>query len=214
MADHSSTVAHQFDDAQQQKEAAELGMWAFLLTELMLFGGFFAGYTAYRTSYPEGFAAGSHHLDVVLGGFNTAVLICSSLTMALAVRAAQTGKRQGQVLFLVLTIVFGAVFLGVKAVEYSHKFHEHLVPGPHFQPEGHVAPGMQLFFSFYFAMTGTHALHMIIGIGIMLVLVYKARRGSFGPGYYAPVEMTGLYWHFVDIVWIFLYPLLYLLGRH
>jgi len=215
VSDRAATaLAHQFDDARQQREAAELGMWAFLLTELMLFGGFFTGYTAYRSAYPEAFAQGSHHLDVLLGGINTAVLICSSLTMALAVHAAQAGKRKGQVLYLLLTIVFGAVFLGIKAVEYSHKFHEHLVPGPNFSPEGANPVGMQLFFSFYFAMTGTHALHMIIGIGILAVLIYQARKGRFGPEYYAPVEMTGLYWHFVDIVWIFLYPLLYLLGRH
>lgn len=220
MSEHTSSaaahqaVAHQFDDAQQQKEAAELGMWTFLLTELMLFGGFFAGYTAYRSSYPEGFVEGSRHLDVTLGAINTAVLICSSLTMALAVHAAQVGKRRAQVMHLILTIVFGAVFLGIKAVEYSHKFHEHLVPGPFFNPEGPTPPGIQLYFSFYFAMTGTHALHMVIGIGILTWLVFKARRGAFGPGYYAPVEMTGLYWHFVDIVWIFLYPLLYLLGLH
>ena len=208
------TVAHQFDDARQQREAAELGMWTFLLTELMLFGGFFAGYTVYRYSYPEAFIEGSSHLDVLLGGVNTAVLIMSSLTMALAVREAQLGRRNGIIRNLILTIVFGAVFLGIKAVEYSHKIHEHLVPGPNFQLDSAISNNVQLFFSFYFAMTGTHAFHMIIGIGLMLWLIFKARAGAFNGDYYTPIEMTGLYWHFVDIVWIFLYPLLYLLGRH
>ena len=214
MSAKAGTVAHQFDDAQQQREAAELGMWAFLLTELMLFGGFFAGYAAYRYAYPEAFIEGSSHLDVMLGGINTAVLIFSSLTMALAVREAQLGRRTGIIINLIVTIIFGVVFLGIKAVEYSHKIHEHLVPGPNFQLDVAASNNVQLFFSFYFAMTGTHAFHMIIGIGLMIWLIIKARGGDFSPEYYAPVEMTGLYWHFVDIVWIFLYPLLYLLGRH
>ena len=210
----ASSVAHQFDDAVQQREAAELGMWAFLLTELMLFGGFFAGYTAYRTAYPEAFIAGSRQLDVALGGVNTAVLILSSLTMALAVRNAQLGRRGALIRNLLLTMLFGGAFLGIKAVEYSHKFHEHLVPGASFGLEGPYAQQAQLFFSFYFGMTGTHAAHMLIGLGLLTWLVFKARNGGFSPGYYTPVEMVGLYWHFVDIVWIFLYPLLYLLGRH
>ena len=214
MSAKAGTVAHQFDDAQQQREAAELGMWAFLLTELMLFGGFFAGYAAYRHAFPAAFIEGSSHLDVFLGGVNTAVLICSSLSMALAVREAQLGRRKGIIINLILTIIFGGVFLGIKAVEYSHKFHEHLVPGANFQLDVVGSNNVQLFFSFYFAMTGTHALHMVIGIGVMIWLIFKARGGAFSPEYYAPVEMTGLYWHFVDIVWIFLYPLLYLLGRH
>ena len=215
MSEHTSpAVAHQFDDAQQQKEAAELGMWAFLLTELMLFGGFFAGYTAYRSSYPEAFVEGSRHLDVTLGAINTAVLICSSLTMALAVHAAQVGKRGAQVLHLILTIVFGAVFLGIKAVEYSHKFHEHLVPGPLFAFDAQFARPAQIFFSLYFMMTGLHALHMVVGMGLMIWMLVWAYNGTLGNGYYSPVEIVGLYWHFVDIVWIFLFPMLYLIGRH
>jgi cytochrome c oxidase subunit 3 len=189
-------------------------MWVFLLTEVMFFGGMFAGYIVYRTAYPEAWALGSNTLDVVLGGLNTGVLIGSSLTMALAVHAAQTGSRKLLILFLILTILFGGVFLGVKAVEYSHKFHEHHVPGPSFHFEGEHAGNVQLFFSFYFAMTGMHALHMVIGIGILFVLVGKAVKGRFTAAYFNPVEMFGLYWHFVDIIWIFLYPLLYLVGRH
>jgi cytochrome c oxidase subunit 3 len=207
-------LAHQFDDSEQQFEASSLGMWVFLLTEVMFFGGLFAGYIVYRTAYPEAWAAGSNTLDVMLGGVNTAVLICSSLTMALAVHAAQTGNRKLIILFLILTIVFGSVFLGVKGVEYAHKFHEHHVPGASFQFEGPHGQHAQLFFAFYFAMTGVHALHMVIGIGILFVLIYQAWKGRFTAEYSNPVEMFGLYWHFVDIIWIFLYPLLYLVGRH
>lgn len=214
MADHSSVLAHQFDDTEQQYEASSLGMWVFLLTEVMFFGGLFTGYIVYRTAYPEAWALGSNTLDVVLGGLNTGVLIASSLTMALAVHYAQLGNRKLLILFLVLTIVFGAGFLGVKAVEYSHKFHEHHVPGPSFHFEGEHARNVQLFFSFYFAMTGMHALHMVIGIGILFVLVWMAAKGRYTAKYFNPIEMFGLYWHFVDIIWIFLYPLLYLVGRH
>ena len=214
MATEFSALAHQFDDIEQQREAAALGMWAFLLTEIMLFGGMFAAYTAYRNAYPGAFEAGSHHLDVLLGGVNTAILICSSLTMALAVHAAQLGKRKPIMFWLAMTIVFGGIFLGIKAVEYSHKFHEHLIPGANFAMEGPFAHQAQLFFTLYFAMTGTHAAHMVVGIGVIAVLIYKASKGVFSADYNSPVELTGIYWHFVDIVWIFLYPLLYLLGRH
>jgi cytochrome c oxidase subunit 3 len=168
----------------------------------------------YRAAYPAAFAEGSHHLDIVLGCINTVVLISSSLTMALAVHAAQIGQRQLLIAFLLLTIVLGLVFLGIKAIEYTHKFEDHLVPGPTFVFEGEHARQVQIFYSFYFGMTGMHALHMVIGIGLLSVLVWLAWRGRFSSTYYAPVENIGLYWHFVDIVWIFLFPLLYLLGRH
>ncbi len=213
MSETHTALAHQFDDMEQQREASSLGMWVFLITEIMFFGGLFAGYTVYRHAYAEAFAEGSRHLGVILGAINTAVLICSSLTMALAVHAAQLGRRKAVVTWLLLTILLGSVFLGIKVVEYSHKFREHLVPGVAFAFEGEHAPQVQLFFGFYFAMTGMHAVHMIIGIGLLSVLVWRSRRGRFSPAYYAPVEMTGLYWHFVDIVWIFLFPLLYLIGR-
>lgn len=211
-----SHVAHHFDDAEQQFEAAQMGMWLFLATEVLFFGGMFGGYAVYRSYYPAAFAEGSRHLNLILGTINTAVLLCSSLTMALAVHAAQTGNRRRIVGFLITTIVLGATFLGIKAVEYSHKFHEHLVPGAHFQLEhmtddGIAAGNVQLFFSFYFAMTGMHALHMVIGIGIIATIAILASRNRFSPEYYTPVEMTGLYWHFVDIVWVFLFPLLYLI---
>lgn len=198
----------------QQKEAGTLGMWAFLVTEVMFFGGLFGAYTLYRHLYYEGFAKASHELDILLGAVNTAVLIFSSFTMAMAVHSAQTNKRNLIILFLILTMVLGGVFLGIKAVEYSHKFHEHHVPGRHFEFEQPYKNSAEIFFSLYFAMTGLHALHMVIGIGIMLAILRMAWKNRFSAEYYGPVEITGLYWHFVDIVWIFLFPLLYLLGRH
>lgn len=214
MSERRAAPAHQFDDFEQQYEAASLGMWAFLATEILFFGGLFLGYTVYRTLYPAAFTEGSHHLDILLGGINTAVLIGSSLTMALAVHSAQVGRRQAIVGFLALTMLLGLVFLSIKTVEYGHKFDEALVPGAHFVYDGPFAPQVQLFFSFYFIMTGLHALHMVVGIGIMAVLAWLAWHGKFSPTYHTPVEISGLYWHFVDVVWIFLFPLLYLLGRH
>ena len=222
MSGHS-TLAHHFDSYDQQRESATLGTWAFLITEIMFFGALFLAYLVYRSQYPEAFAVASNHLDTWMGAFNTAILIFSSLTMALAVRAAQLGRKKGIILFLVLTILLGGVFLGVKVVEYSAKFEHHLVPGPNF--EFHAAPlaegaaavdprHVEIFFSIYFGMTGLHAFHMIIGIGLMLWLIWLARKDRFSPEYHNPVECVGLYWHFVDIVWIFLFPLLYLLGFH
>ncbi len=208
-----STVAHHFEDMDQQREAGTLGMWAFLVTEIMFFGGVFAAYAIYHHMYPEAFGEASKTLSVVLGATNTAVLICSSLTMAFAVRSAQLNQRKRLVGFLILTIILGSAFLGIKAVEYSHKIHEHHVPGASFVFEGPHSGGAELFFSFYFAMTGLHALHMVIGIGLMVWLIVKAQRGRFSSEYHAPVEMAGLYWHFVDIVWVFLFPLLYLISR-
>ena len=204
--------AHQFDDPTQQHEAGNLGMWVFLATEVMFFGGLFAGYSIYRSLYLTAFEAGSRLLDVRLGATNTAVLIGSSLTMALAVRSAQLGRRKALVLFLLLTIALGSVFLGVKGYEYYHKFENHLVPGIDFIYDQPNAPQVELFLCFYFFMTALHAVHMIIGIGILATLAFMGWRGRFSPGYYSPVEASGLYWHFVDIVWIFIFPLLYLIG--
>jgi cytochrome c oxidase subunit 3 len=213
-SDTSTLLAHHFESLDQQREAASLGMWVFLVTEIMFFGGMFTAYVVYRSLFPTVFVAGSHHLDIRLGGLNTAILICSSLTMALAVRGAQLGDRKTLVRFLVLTMVLGLAFLGIKAVEYHHKWADHLIPGPGFHIEGPYAREIQLFFSLYFAMTGLHALHMIVGIGLILWLLPAAARGRYHAQYYHPIEAFGLYWHFVDIVWIFLFPLLYLIGRH
>jgi cytochrome c oxidase subunit 3 len=211
---HHPALAHHFENLGEQKEASSLGMWIFIAQEVMFFGGLFLAYTVYRNLYPAAFAEASHHLDWKLGGINTAVLILSSLTMALAVRAAALGHRKQIVLFLIATVILGSVFLGVKVVEYGDKFEHHLVPGSHFQFPGPHARPAQIFYSLYFAMTGLHAVHMIIGIPILLYLAFRAWRGGYGPAYHTPVEMTGLYWHFVDIVWIFLFPLLYLVGPH
>lgn len=208
-------LAHHFESLEAQREATTLGMWVFLVTEVLFFGGLFLVYAVYRNWYPDAFAAASHELDVTLGGINTAVLITSSLTMALAVHAAQTGKRQLVMLFLIATMALGGVFLGIKSVEYYHKFVEHHIPGPQFQfAEKEFQLHAQLFFSLYFLMTGLHALHMLIGFGIMLWMLWWTYRGTITKDYYSPIEISGLYWHFVDIVWIYLFPLLYLLGRH
>jgi cytochrome c oxidase subunit III len=210
-------VAHHFADAEQQHEAGNLGMWVFLVTEIMFFGGLFAAYTIYRSLYLPAFEFGSRLLDVRLGTTNTAVLIASSLTMALAVHFAQTGKRKALIAFLLVTMVFGMAFLGIKSYEYVHKWNDFLVPGLRFAPKevlppGVTAPNLELFLCFYFFMTALHALHMIIGLGILTVLVVMSYRGRFSEKYFTPVEISGLYWHFVDIVWIFLFPLLYLIG--
>ncbi len=207
--------AHHFDDAQQQYTAAALGMWVFLATEVMLFGGMFTVYVVYRALYPEAFGHASRHLDVIIGTINTAVLIGSSLTMALAVHAAQVGRGSGRIAaWLAATLGLGATFLGIKLYEYAHKIHEGLAPGPAFTYTGPDAREAELFFSIYFAMTGTHAFHMVIGIGVLTWLIVLARRGRLGPAYSTPIELGGLYWHFVDVAWIFLFPLLYLIGRH
>jgi cytochrome c oxidase subunit 3 len=211
---HHPALAHHFDSLAQQSEATTLGMWVFLVTEVLFFGGLFATYMIYRSWYPDAFAAASHELDVTLGTINTVVLITSSLTMALAVHAAQLGQRKALMLFLIATMILGGAFLGIKSVEYYHKFVEHHVPGPTFQFEAEHFRHAQIFFSLYFVMTGLHAVHMIIGIGIMLVMLYWSWNGTITEEYSSPIEISGLYWHFVDIVWIFLFPLLYLSGRH
>ena len=220
MADHAhvETLAlrEQFDTAAQQKDASTLGMWIFLITEIMFFGGMFLCYTVYRSSYPVVFAEASRSLNVYLGAANTVVLLCSSLTMVLAVRAAQLGKRTAIVTYLILTLALGTAFLVVKAFEWHEKFVEHHIPGAHFHLEG-LAPELQgqaqIFFSLYFAMTGLHALHMVIGAGIMIALTIWAYKGRYSSDYYTPVDVGGLYWHFVDVIWIFLFPLLYLIDR-
>jgi len=220
---------------EQQREAGTLGMWIFLVTEIMFFGGMFLAYTLYRTHFPAAFASASNHLDITLGAVNTGVLILSSFTMAMAVYFTQVGKQRPQVIALVLTLILGLTFLGIKAVEYHDKYEDKLIPGKiipgvEFDPEvahagdtdkhklhlleGATLPQVQMFYWIYFAMTGMHALHMIIGAGLLTYLIIFSLRGRFDPEYHSPVEVIGLYWHFVDIVWIFLFPLLYLLGRH
>jgi len=213
LASSQPLLAHHFDTLDQQRESASLGMWIFLITEVMFFGGLFTAYVVYRSRFHQVFDHGSHELNTLLGAINTVVLICSSFTMAIAVRASQLGDRRTLVRFLVFTALLGLVFLGIKAFEYQEKFAHHLVPGPHFEWHGPEPKQIQIFFSLYFVMTGLHALHMIVGIGLLAWLLPKAARGRYGPDYHHPIECFGLYWHFVDIVWIFLFPLLYLLGR-
>lgn len=207
-------LRHHFATAEQQMDASMLGMWTFLITEVLFFGGMFTAYAIYRNMYPGAFASTSRYMDVVLGGTNTAVLICSSLTMAMAVRAAQLSRRKELMRYLLLTIVFGTAFLVIKGFEYHAKWVEHLVPGFGFRYEPtYYTQHAQILFFLYFCMTGMHALHMIIGFGLLSYLWIQAKRGVFSADYYSPVEMIGLYWHFVDIVWIFLFPLLYLIGH-
>lgn len=293
---HPPGLQHQFEDMKQQEESNTIGMWMFLAQEIMFFGGLFTAYLIFRSRYPMAFAAGSNHLDAFLGGLNTLVLIVSSLTMALTVYYAQKGNRNLQVIMIILTMIFGSVFLVVKAVEYTDKYNHGLVPFAtwnkktkgevehaktdepkevkHFfaseggekkvesaetehhyvnstgefqwndwektdelikeaqqgnfltdaEKIGYFSNGefdkekftgrVRIFYWIYFAMTGLHGLHMIVGLGMMLWLLIMAWRNTYSAEYYTPVEISGLYWHFVDIVWIFLFPLLYLLGRH
>ena len=215
-------LRHHFADVVQQRNAASLGMWWFLGTEIMFFGGMFCGYLIYRRAYFPEFAAGSMSLNLVAGTLNTAVLICSSLTVALAVRASQLGKRKQLVNLLLATIFFGVCFLVVKGFEWRKEYTEHHIPTFYFNaqdmvrdhPNLHIDPQhAKIFFSLYFALTGVHALHMIVGIGIFGVITFMAWRGRFTPEYHTPIEIAGLYWHFVDIVWIYLFPLLYLIDR-
>jgi len=227
-AAHHPALQHQFTNLEQQREASSLGMWVFIAQEVLFFGGLFATYTVYRFLYPEAFSVGSHHLSFKIGFFNTLVLIASSLTMAMGVYSAASGKKNRVAGFILATILLGSVFLGVKYFEYGEKIRPcfgdgtHtgcLVPGHRFDAsalhlEGDSAGHVQIFFSLYFGMTGLHALHMIIGIPILLLIAWWSWQGRYSPEYHTPVELVGLYWHFVDIVWIFLFPLLYLIGSH
>lgn len=216
--EHHSALAHQFDSLEQQHAATSLGMWLFLASEVLIFGALFLGYSIYYYLYPDAWAAGSAHLNAWLGGLNTAILLGSSLTVALAVRAGQLGDNRQIFLYLVVTVLLGIAFLGIKAVEWTHDYHERLVPGPHFDAlrwrEAGISPQhAQLFFAVYFSMTGLHALHMIGGLAVIVWLIVLAWQQRFSADYNSPVELTGLYWHFVDIVWIFLFPLFYLIGH-
>lgn len=216
MSVKTKNLWHHFDDLEQQHEATSLGMWAFLATEILIFGGIFTGYTVYRARYPADFAIASQHLNIVIAAVNTVVLLTSSLTMALSVRAVQTDQRRKLLICMTLTAVLGTMFLALKAVEYYDDYEKHLVPGMAFQnadwPSDEIAAHVKLFLMFYYIMTGLHAIHLIIGIGVLAVMTELARRKWFSPDYYSPIENWGLYWHFVDIVWIFLLPLLYLVG--
>jgi len=222
LADHAHAAAHgghhpmqqhHFESMVQQKESVTLGMWLFLAQEVMFFGGLFMAYLLYRVWYPAAWAEGSQELDITLGGVNTVVLIGSSLTMAFAVRCAQLGQNKATRNWLILTMALGMVFVVIKGFEYAHKFEMLHVPGPNFVFHGPHADQVEIFLSLYFMMTGLHALHMLIGFGILAWIAWMAHKQKFSPEWNSHVEMAGLYWHFVDIVWIFLFPLLYLVDR-
>lgn len=202
----------QFDDLEQQHDAARLGMWVFLATEILFFGGLFAVYIVYRWRYPAPFDQASNQLHVGLGTLNTIILLFSSFTMALAVHFAQNSRRGWLTASLLVTALLGAVFVAIKLYEWHLEAEAGLLPGRHFS--GPAAPGVQLFFYLYFGKTALHALHLTIGVGIVLFVAALALLGAFNSTHYVVVELVGLYWHYVDIVWLFLYPLLYLGGRH
>jgi cytochrome c oxidase subunit 3 len=215
-------LEEQFHDLDQQHEAASLGMWVFLATEVLFFGTLFVGLAAYRVQYGEAFEKASERLNWIIGGLNTIVLLTSSLTMVLGVHYAKLGQPRRIVLFLSLTVALGSLFLALKGFEYFIDYRDNLIPGWRFDDNEWIdaglrpaqVPHVQLFLLFYWIMTGFHALHMTIGIGVVLVMIALAHKGRFSALYYSPVDVTGLYWHFVDIVWIFLLPMLYLLGTH
>jgi cytochrome c oxidase subunit III len=215
---HPKFLAHHFDTPAQQFDAAKIGMWAFLAQELLFFSGLFVAYGVFRSWYPEVFSQASHQLDRTMGTVNTLVLLVSSLTAALSVRSAQVGKKNETTIYLLITIFCAFIFLGVKYFEYKHKFDagllpgkffhphaSHLVPGTHLGPEGHV------FFSIYFMMTGVHAIHIIVGIGVMTWILKRNLNNEFSKEFFTPVDIVALYWHLVDLVWIYLFPLLYLI---
>jgi cytochrome c oxidase subunit 3 len=233
--EHPPYQRHHFETVEQQADAAGFAMWLFLLTEIMFFGGLFTAYLIYRNWYYPAFVAGSHQLNVFWGTLNTLVLITSSFTMAMGVWCAETFRRKGLVLCLILTFILGLGFLGIKTIEYTEKIEKHHVPGFHYSLSSFTDPASdpeifkeyhdkplpldmarhtEVYFSLYFAMTGMHALHMIIGIAILGFMIFRAQAGAYTAGHVTFVENFGLYWHFVDIIWIFLFPLLYLISRH
>ncbi|AUX47405.1 cytochrome C oxidase subunit III [Sorangium cellulosum] len=205
-------VAHHFDSADTQFDAGRMGVWLFLVTEILLFGGLFCAFAIFRTWFFDSFVEAHHHLDKVMGGVNTVVLICSSLTMALAVRSAQKSDQKTTTRLLVITLLCAAVFLVIKYFEYQHKFHDGLLPGKYFTAQGFTTTHAGIFFAIYFMMTGIHGLHVVIGMGLITWILLRNRRGEFSSRYYSPVEGVGLYWHLVDLIWIYLFPLLYLVG--
>lgn len=219
-ANHS-ILAHHFEDLEQQREAETMGMWLFLATEILIFGSIITGYTIYRIRYPREFEAASAHLNVLIGSLNTIVLLSSSLTMVLSVHATRVGRQKMLMTCLMLTILLGATFLGLKTLEYYRDYEEFLVPGLRFRPSEWtelIPPAnprhVELMLVFYYIMTGLHAVHMLVGMGLLGWLVLRASQGMLTPVRYMAIELIGLYWHFVDIVWIFLLPLLYLTGTH
>ncbi len=210
--DRPAYLAEHFTDAHQQQDSAKLGMWVFLLTEILLFGGLFCAYAIYRAWYPDMFHNAHKHLDVVLGAVNTVVLILSSVTVALAIHAIQHNKRKQSVAFLIVTLLFAATFLVIKYFEYSHKIHLGMLPGKFYTYTGIEGNNPHIFFTVYFTMTGLHGLHVLAGMIVIGWVLVRTIKGHFHSEYYTPVENAGLYWHLVDMIWIYLFPLLYLVG--
>lgn len=210
----TSVVEHQFDDAAQQREAATMGMWLFIATEILLFGGMLLGYTVYRHAYPQAFAEASRHTLIAFGGTNTAVLLISSTVMAFAVRASRENRRGLLSLLLFVTASLGALFLIIKGFEYAHEIHEHLLPGSTFHIDAADPKHAEMFFYIYWLTTGVHALHVTIGVVLITFFALRAWFTDAFQNHDTPVDLLGIYWHFVDIVWVFLFPLIYLVDRH
>lgn len=210
MAEH--TLAEHWETPEQALQASKLGIWLFMVTEVLMFGGLFVAYTIYRGLYPATWHECSHHLNRIMGAVNTVVLICSSFSMAMAVQKVQENKKKVAMGLLLFTLACAAAFMVVKYFEYSHKIHEGLLPGAHFRFDAIKGPRADLFFSLYFMMTGLHGIHVLVGMGLISWILIRTRRGDFGARYYTPVELTGIYWHLVDLIWIFLFPLFYLIS--
>jgi cytochrome c oxidase subunit 3 len=206
-----SHLAHHFVDSEQQFDSAKFGMWVFLVTEILFFGGLFVAYIIYRAWNPDLYFLAAKELDTVMGGVNTLVLIGSSLTMALAIRSAQLNQQRNIITYLLITIGLAMTFMVIKYFEYTHKFDMGIFPGEYYTYDGIDHPKAAIFFSIYYMMTGLHGIHVIIGVGLMVYLLIKVRQNAYNAEYYTPIEITGLYWHLVDIIWIFLFPLLYLI---
>jgi cytochrome c oxidase subunit 3 len=211
-AHHPPYLQHHFHNPTQQFEAAKMGMWLFLVTEILLFAGLFISYAFLHARFPAAFAEAHHHLDRTLGLINTIVLLISSFTMVMAVQSAALNKKRNLLIYLYLTLTFAATFMVIKYFEYSHKIHDGLLPGKFFTYQYASEPGEYLFFGMYFVMTGIHGIHILAGMGVIAWLVFRAHKGHFNSDYYTPVDLTGLYWHLVDLIWIYLFPLLYLIS--
>ena len=205
--------AFQYVDLEQQRDTAQLGMWVFLGTEVLFFGGLILAYSVYRYAHPDGFAEAARHTRIAIGTINTATLLTSSFLVAWAVTLAPRRLARATARLLGAAAVLGCVFLALKGVEYWLEFQDHLWPGAHFVFPGSDAQAASLFFAFYFVATGLHAVHVAIGIVVLSVIEVKARRGNYSERYHAPVTIAGLYWHFVDLVWVVLFALIYLPGR-
>jgi cytochrome c oxidase subunit 3 len=207
----SSVLAHHFESLDKQAHAARLGMWIFIATEVLLFTALFAGYAVYRFLFPESFSLASRHIETWIGLVNTIVLVTSSFTVALGLHRATRGDGRGTALFFALSVLLALVFLGFKFVEYSHHFEEGQLPGRFYTYAGVQGPGVPMFFALYFMITGLHGIHVVVGATILAVIGVRAARGAYTPEYHVAVELAGLYWHLVDVIWIFVFPLIYLI---